>query len=230
MQMLLDNGIFAQVFAAKASDRTHRLTSMHRRYPHLALGVLILGGALWLGGTLWAAVARAPGFTPFVPQALPQGAPGDFDGDGQPDVVLIQDGAEGPHVSVRLSGSPDVVMLDAEVVGVIAADIDRDGDVDLVTAAPSGQVVNWLNDGRGRFTRQQALPSDKFSPVLIVVHSSRDQPVALGAVAPPVGPGTRSETAVLVTRIRPPTNPPAFELGFLSLQSLRAPPLSFSLD
>src|SRR5580692_3145288 len=118
---------------------------MHRRYPHLRPGVLvvlvmiIMGGTLWLGGTLWAAAARAPGFTPFVPQTLPQGAPGDFDGDGHPDLALIQNGADGPHVSVRLSGSPGVVMLDAEVIGVIAADIDDDGDVDLVTAAPSGQ-------------------------------------------------------------------------------------------
>jgi hypothetical protein len=183
-----------------------------------------------LGGTLWAAVARAPGFTPFVPQSLPQGAPGDFDGDGHPDVALIQNGADGPHVSVRLSGSAGVVMLDAEVVGVIAADIDDDGDVDLVTAAPSGQVVNWINDGRGRFTRQLALPSDSLSSVVIVASASRDEPMALGAAAPFGGPGPLKETAVLVTRVRPPTDPLAFDLGFLSLQSLRAPPLSVSLD
>jgi hypothetical protein len=196
---------------------------MRKRCPSLALGVLILGG------TLWAGVTKAPGFTPFVPQALPQGAPGDFDGDGRPDVALIQDGSDGPHVSVRLSGSAGVVMLDAEVVGVIAADIDRDGDVDLVTAAPSGQVVNWLNDGRGRFTRQQASPSDSLSPVMIVVNSLRDQPVALGATAPPGDPGARHETAV--THIRPHTDPQAFDVDALLLQSPRAPPLfSVSLD
>jgi hypothetical protein len=200
---------------------------MHRRYTHLALGVLIV---FILGGTLWTAVAKAPGFTPFVSQALPQGAPGDFDGDGHPDVALIQEGTGGPHVLVRLSGSPGVVMLDAEVVGVIAADIDHDGDVDLVTAAPSGQVVNWLNDGRGVFTRQQAAPSRGLSPATIVVDSLRDEPVALDAATPLRAPGIRNETAVLVTRVRPPTDPLAFDLGFLSLPSLRAPPLSVSLD
>jgi hypothetical protein len=198
--------------------------SIYRRSPCFALAVLILGA------TFWTAVARAPGFTPFVSQALPQGAPGDFDGDGQPDVAVIQDGANGRHVSVRLSGSPGVVILDAEVVGVIAADIDDDGHVDLVTAAPSGQVVNWLNDGSGRFTRQQALPSRSLSPVVIVVNSLGDEPVALGASAPPADPGTRDETSVPVTRVRAPADPPAFDLGFLLLQSLRAPPpLSLSL-
>jgi hypothetical protein len=196
-----------------------------KRCPHLALAVLIL-----LGGVVRAAVTRTPGFTPFVPQALPQGAPGDFDGDGHPDVALIQNGADGSHVSVRLSGSPGIVTLDAEVVGVIAADIDHDGDVDLVTAAPSGQVVNWLNDGSGRFTRQQALPSDRLSSASIVVNSMRDEPLALGAAAPSGDPGARDETAVLATRLRPPTDPLAFDLSFLSLQSLRAPPLFVSLD
>jgi hypothetical protein len=164
-----------------------------------------------------------------VPQALPQGAPGDFDGDGRPDEALIQDGVDGFHVWVRLSGSPGAVLLDAEVVGVIAADIDHDGDVDLVTAAPSGQLVNWLNDGRGRFTRQQALPSDRLLSVVVVDNSLRDEPVALGATAHG-DPGARSETTVLVTRIRPPTDPPAFDLAFLSLQFLRAPPLPIRLD
>jgi hypothetical protein len=201
-----------------------------KQYPHLALAGLILGGTLTLGGARWAAVAKATGFTPFVAQALPQGAPGDFDGDGRPDEVLIEDGAGGLHVSVRLSGSPGAVLLDAKVVSVIAADIDHDGDVDLVTAAPSGQVVNWLNDGRGRFTRQQALPSDRLSSAVIVDEPLRDTPVALGSTAPIVDPGVRSETSVLVTRIRPPTDPPAFDLAFLSLQSLRAPPLPVSLD
>jgi hypothetical protein len=196
---------------------------MHRRYPYLAFGVLILGG------TLWAAVGRgAPGFTAFLPQPLPQGAPGDFDGDGRPDEALIQDGVDGLRVWVRLSGSPGAVPLDAEVVGVIAADVDHDGDVDLVTAASSGQVVNWLNDGRGRFTRQQALPSDRLSSVVIVDSALENEPVALGATA--LGdPGARSETTVLVTRIRPPTDPPAFDLTFLALQSLRAPPVPINL-
>ena len=193
---------------------------MRRRY-RLALVGLILGGTIVLGSALRVAVAKAPGFTPFVVQALPQGAPGDFDGDGHPDEALIQDGV---HLSVRLSGSSGAVLLDGKVVGVIAADIDHDGYVDLITAAPSGQVVNWLNDGRGRFTRQQPLLSHSLSSGAIVDESLQGTPAAMDS-APLGDPGVRSEPYVLVTHARPPTDPPAFDLTFLSLQSLRAPPL-----
>jgi hypothetical protein len=203
--------------------------SMRSRHP-LALIGLILGGTIVLGGAPWPAVAKAPGFTPFVAQALPQGAPGDFDGDGRPDQALIQDGVGGFQVSVRLSGSSGAVLLDGKVVGVIAADIDHDGYIDLVTAAPSGQVVNWLNDGRGGFTRQEALPSDSLSSVAIVDESLQDTSAALGSASPLGDLGVRSETLVLATGIRSLTDPPAIDLTFLSLESLRAPPLLISLD
>src|ERR1700674_5504499 len=120
-----------------------------RQSPRLALGFLILAGMCWP-----AASSSPSGFTPFTPQALPQHAQGDFDGDGRQDVALVQDGADGSHVSVRLSGSSGALSLEATVVGLIAADIDHDGDLDLVTVAPTGQVIAWLNDGRGRFTAQ----------------------------------------------------------------------------
>jgi hypothetical protein len=195
---------------------------VHRRSPHFALVRLILGGTIVLGSALQVAVAKAPGFTPFVAQVLPQGAPGDFDGDGHPDEALIQDGV---HLSVRLSGSRGAVLLDGKVVGVIAADIDHDGNIDLITAAPSGQVVNWLNDGRGRFTRQQPLLSHSLSLVVIVDESLQDTPAAMASTATLGDPGVRSEAYVLVAHARPPTDPRAFDLTFLSLQSLRAPPL-----
>jgi hypothetical protein len=128
--------------------------SLLKRLPRLALGLLILVGILCPEVT----PNRAAGvFTPFVPQALPQHAWGDFDEDGRPDVALIQDRADGTHVSVRLAGSPGDVVLDANVVTVITADVDHDGDLDLVRATPSGDVVTWINDGRGRFTLQEPL-------------------------------------------------------------------------
>jgi hypothetical protein len=196
---------------------------MRRRVLPLALGVLILAAIQWTpAGT-------TPGeFTPFVPQALPHTAIGDFDRDGRQDVALIQDGGS-PDVSVRLSGPSGTVSLAVNAVSLIATDIDQDGDLDLVAVAPSGQVVTWLNDGGGRFTMQEASRSSRLSPEAIVVDALYDVPLALGATPPGVvAPRTRNGS-VVVTLIRPPTVPPAFDLGFLSLPGLRAPPFSASL-
>jgi FG-GAP-like repeat len=198
---------------------------MRRRLTHLALGVLILAG------TPLVSVTRAPGgLTPFVPRSLPQRAPGDFDGDGRQDLAIIQDGADGSHISIRLSGSSSTISLESRAVTIVVTDIDQDGDLDLVAVAPSGQVVAWLNDGRGRFTKQEASRSSRLSPETIVVDPLIDEPLALGATAPSVVvPRTPNGTPVAVTRVRPPAVPLAFDLVFLSLPGLRAPPLSLSL-
>jgi hypothetical protein len=193
---------------------------MHRRLLHLAFGVLLLVG------TPWAAVPRATGaFSPFVLHALPQRVAADFDEDGRPDVAFIHDDRDGFRVSVSLSGSPDTVTLEVNAVSVAAGDIDHDGDTDLVMVTSSNQVVIWLNDGRGHF-REQESPSQALLPATGTVDASRDEPMALGPRASQVvGPSRRTETAVVVTQIRLPTVPLAVALNFLSLPSLRAPPL-----
>jgi hypothetical protein len=198
---------------------------MRRRWTYLALGVLILAGSPL------ASVPRAPGgFTPFVPRVLPQRAPGDFDGDGHQDLAVIQDGTGGSHISVRLSGSSSTVSLESSAVTIVVTDIDQDGDLDLVAVAPSGQVIAWLNDGRGRFTKQEASRSGRLSPETVVVDPLMDEPLALGATAPSVVvPRTPNGTPVAATLVRPPAVPLSFDLGFLSLPGLRAPPLSVNL-
>jgi hypothetical protein len=198
---------------------------MRTRLIHLALGVLVLAG------TPLASITRGPaGFTPFVPRALPQKAPGDFDGDGRQDLAIIQDGAAGSHISIRLSGSSSTISLESSAVTIVVTDIDQDGDLDLVAIAPSGQVIAWLNDGRGRFTKQEASRSSRLSPETIVVDPLMDEPLALGATAPSVVvPRTPNGTPVAVALVRPSAVPLAFDLGFLSLPGLRAPPVSISL-
>jgi hypothetical protein len=196
----------------------------HRRSSRLALGLLMLASMCGL-----VASSSPSGFSPFTPHALPQRAQGDFDGDGRQDLALVQEGADGLHVSVRLSGSSDALTLEASVVGLIAADIDHDGDLDLVAVAPTGQVIAWLNDGRGRFTAQEASHSDDLSPETVIADPLQDEPVALGVPAPLVEPRTGNGTAVGIALIRPPAVPLAFDLSFLSFLRLRAPPLSDSL-
>jgi hypothetical protein len=191
----------------------------------LALGLVILAC------TRWPAASSSPDrFTPFAPHALPQRAQGDFDGDGRQDLALVQDGADGLHVSVGLSGSSDGLLLEGTVVGLIAADIDHDGDLDLIAVSPTGQVLAWLNDGLGRFTVQEASHSNGLSRETVIVDALQDEPAALGVSAPLVEGQTRNGTAVGTARIRPPTAPLAFDLSFLSFLGLRAPPLSIALS
>ncbi len=73
--------------------------------------------------------------TPGVGSAL---AVGDFDGDGAPDVARVA-ALEPPQLEVRLSGraDPDPVSFPAAgVEGLLAADLDNDGRLDLLGYGP----------------------------------------------------------------------------------------------
>jgi hypothetical protein len=197
------------------------------RRPCLLIGLVILAGIRWV------VVGPAPrGFTPYAPRALPQRAQADFDGDGRVDVALIRDGANGSQVSITLSDtSSHVEYLNANVGSLVAEDIDGDGDLDLVAASPSGQVMAWINDGQGRFTLKEARPSSpRLSPETVFADALRGEPVAFYVAAPLAPPGTRSRMAVVVTRGRPPTVFLEPGLGVLSLSSPRAPPVSLSFS
>jgi len=43
-------------------------------------------------------------------------------------------------------------------VAVVAADIDADGDIDVVATDGSLNLLVWINDGTGRFTRKRPAP------------------------------------------------------------------------
>ncbi len=85
-------------------------------------------------------------------------ATGDIDGDGYPDLFLAS--VEKPAALYRNLGGfrfEDVtassgVRLDSLSTGGAFADVDGDGDLDLVSGSHGGPVSLWLNDGHGRFT------------------------------------------------------------------------------
>jgi hypothetical protein len=86
-------------------------------------------------------------------------ATGDFDGDGQSDVVLA--GLEGRLSLFRNLGdwrfadvttASGVVATNYMARGVVLADLNGDGAPELLLSANGAGVRCWLNDGRGRFT------------------------------------------------------------------------------
>jgi FG-GAP-like repeat len=191
---------------------------------------LVLGAAL-AAATLSASVRslKAPqAFTPFLRQAPPQRALGDFDGDGRVDTALIQGGASEGRISVQLSGSTSVVRLDARVSGVIEGDVDHDGDLDLVAFTPDGEVLIWLNDGRGRFTRQAASQSRNVLSDPIIVQTAWPESVAVGIGAPMLPSPTLGDTALMVARVGAPTLDVPRDLRCQILPALRAPPAALA--
>jgi hypothetical protein len=155
---------------------------------------------------------------------LPHRAIGDFDGDGRSDSAEIQDSADGLRISIALSGPSGTANLKAAATELVGADVDHDGDIDLVALTSAGEVLILLNDGHGRFTRQEASRTNYLSEVPVADASAQSQAAMVAVNAPLVIPHLRREAAIAATRIRPPTAPLPFELAFLSFQSLRAPP------
>src|SRR5579864_1340687 len=97
---------------------------MLRRFSYLLLGILLLAS-----GQRAAANRASAAFTRFAQVTAPQHAAADFDGDGRPDVAVIQEG--GSRVWVSLSGSPDALAFEVKASSIVASDVDHDGDDDL---------------------------------------------------------------------------------------------------
>jgi hypothetical protein len=78
---------------------------------------------------------------------------GDLDGDNQPDQLFIEHSGNESLINFLLSGPRAGGRLSLTISAsiVTAADVDGDGDLDLIAASPLGSEV-WLNDGSGRFT------------------------------------------------------------------------------
>ena len=90
----------------------------------------------------------------------------DFDSDGRLDIVVTEENgaAEGaetlwweqpddPSIS---AWRPHLVVSQASTNSLSAADIDRDGDTDLILGEHKGHLKMslWINDGRGEFVEQ----------------------------------------------------------------------------
>ena len=93
----------------------------------------------------------------------------DFDGDGDPDVtVILPDEADGSLDLVWLenlgsggfSTEPSVVEANTDIERILAADMDADGDADIVSITLDGDEVAWFeNLGAGRFSERSLIAS-----------------------------------------------------------------------
>lgn len=85
---------------------------------------------------------------------------GDIDGDGDLDaVVIIFDGGRGEVLTLLNDGSGQLLDgarydSDLGIRGGHLADLDSDGDLDLLTAAVFGQLGVWFNLGNGTFASE----------------------------------------------------------------------------
>lgn len=87
---------------------------------------------------------------------------GDIDADGLPDIYLAR--LEGTNALYRNLGnwrfedvtdSAGVGLADRHSTGAVLADVDGDGDLDLIVTVLGGANALLLNDGTGRFTEKQ---------------------------------------------------------------------------
>src|SRR5262249_13940934 len=121
---------------------------------------------------------------------------GDFDGDGLNDAVVLESGV----VSVELSEQRTIVKLEAlpDTTGLVAIDIDKDGDIDLLSLNLDGRLREWNNEGSGFFLVWTTDPLTTQFPPPTVDSSNRASPhtssAPLAATASTAGCGITADT------------------------------------
>jgi hypothetical protein len=153
-----------------------------------------------------------------------QRADGDFDGDGRIDTALIENRAGAARISIQLTSSSSAFHLDAAVTAVVQSDVDHDGDLDLVASTSSGELLVWINDGHGHFTRQPAARTSALSGDPVLVGTTADQPFAIDVRAAPLPLSRESTTLLSRVAVRPPLLCRVIDPRNIAFALLRAPP------
>ena len=100
----------------------------------------------------------------------------DVDGDGRPDVFLAR--TNGPNALYRnlgdwrfedISATAGVAAGDRVTTGCAFADVDGDGDQDLILLSLGGPNAVFINDGHGHFTEQRDGLDDRAGSMSVAV-------------------------------------------------------------
>ena len=142
-----DEDIFVGTPAGKASTADAQKRRPFEMYLNDGAGNFTLDLSLFVGDVPGAIVPR---------KALP----GDFNGDGKPDVFILDHGYDGPPFPgaypMLLLSSPKGLQYVGGLENYVgfhhggaSADIDADGDIDIFVTGPQFFLIN---DGQGNFT------------------------------------------------------------------------------
>src|SRR2546423_13634241 len=108
-------------------------------------------------------------------------AAGDVDGDGWCDLYFC--GLDGPNVLYRnlgngkfkdITAESGVACRDLDATGAVFADLDGDGDLDLIVNSTGGGTHVFLNDGTGHFQLSAKLNLGKAGTSLAVADVDGD--------------------------------------------------------
>ena len=163
-------------------------------------------------------------FASYLAQTPPQRAQGDFNGDGRIDTAQIEERVGVGRISIRLSGSSAAVDLEPAVIGVVEGDVDHDGDLDLVATTSAGDLLIWINDGHGRFTRQPASPTAGLSGEPALAETASHSVFAVDVRAPSLPSPPLRETGLVVAFLRSSASRSVDDVLDAALPLLRAPP------
>ena len=119
---------------------------------------------------------------------------------------------------------------DTHLVAVIAADIDDDGDLDVVASDSTLQLYVWVNDGAGHLRRQRPARSRSLQPEPTgptIEDTTSLSPVPTQKDPRPLRAGTEVQPVPLVTMRRATTASSRAVLpATLASHTPRAPPAS----